>query len=59
MQSPTRTFLLPSYVEDLAQLFVALPTPPRIRQPQFNPHVTEFLDIEAIESTNGSSNSIM
>ena len=60
VHSPTRTFLLPSYAEDLAQLFVVLPTPsPRIRQPQFDPSVAEFLDIEAVESTNGSSNSIM
>lgn len=60
VHSPTRTFLLPSYAEDLAQLFVVLPTPsPRHRQPQFDPCVAELLDIEAVESTNGSSNSIM
>lgn len=60
VHSPTRTFLLPSYAEDLAQLCVALPThSPRLRQPQFDPCVAEFLDIEAVESTTGSSNSIM
>jgi hypothetical protein len=60
VHSPTRTFLLPSYAEDLAQLFAASPTPsPRIRQPQFDPRVVEFLDIEALESSNGSSNSTM
>ena len=54
MQWLTRTFLLPSYAEDLAYLFVALPTCPWIWQPQLNAQVGEFLDIEAIESTNGS-----
>ena len=59
MQSPKRTFFLLSYAEDLAHLLVALPTRPRIQQPQFNAQVVEFLDLEAIESTNSSSNSIM
>ena len=60
VHSPTRMFLLPSYAEDLAQFFAALPTPsPRIRQPQFDTRIAEFLDIEAVESSNSRTTSMI
>ena len=45
--SPSKTFKLPSYVAELANLLAEAPSPPPSHTRPFNNLVLDFLDIEA------------
>ena len=60
--SPQKTFDLPYYVEELAQLFLDVPSPICPHSRPYNPNVVAFIDLEAkkggdrLAPSKGSSN---
>ena len=49
--SPSQTFELPSYAEDMAVAFAAIPSPvPSPRRHEVNPYVEQYMDLEASEA---------
>ena len=49
--SPSHTFKLPSYAEDMAIAFAAIPSPvPSPRWHVVNPYVEQYMDLETSEA---------
>ena len=56
--SPSQTLKLPSYAEDMAVAFAATPSPvPSPRRHAVNPHVLQYMDLEAFEAVDSEESS--
>ena len=56
--SPSQTFKLPSYAEDMAIAFAATSSPaPSPRRHAINLYVLQYMDVEAFEAVDSSESS--